>query len=451
MSGRPTLGTVTTVDPNFKNMSADQVLDLDRAFDEAFGPLNDLAPKPVVPPKTPEETPKEEKPEGTGEGTPTGEPPKPEERPGEQPAKEEPKAEPKPTLPPEPKEGEPHPDDESDEELDKLQLHPDSRPETITVFRQIRGALKQERKIAKELRDRLGRQDQELVGLRSNRPVSDPQVQQELEYLRGFHTKHQVFDDTGYQTQFEAPVQNIFDDIIRDVKSIAPDQQAAADWEAQIRGLGPDRVDRGYWNDGVLSQCQDPLHKDRLTRKISFLLEAQDKRNQFRDHMAAEPAAFEQFRNQQAADYWQNFSVEAEDEAKKLIPTLGEWASPKDVALAKTTAERAAWESHNKTYQEHEQNFKNYLTDAATNGPRGMTRVAVAAVMGIKFKRDLDAANARITKLTTDLKEAQDELAKITGARNTVTRSSGTSTRTEVPRTKLGKSTEDAFKEFFPQ
>lgn len=436
-----------TIDPKFSVTSRDQALDLEKAFDKAFGPLSD-SPKAAaqsdatapteIPAKEPEaaEPPVETEPkEGHPEQTSTS-----------LGSKEEPSPKSEETAP---ATAPAHPDDEPDEELDKLRLHPDSRPETIRTFRQIRGMLKQEKKITTQLRERVEKNEAELATARSTvRPVNDPQVQKELEDLRSFRTKHQVFDDSGYQQQYEQPVRTLFDEIVSDVKKLAPDQAQAEEWEKQIRAAGPDRLDRNYWNEGVINQCADPINKERLVRKISMLLEAQDKRNDFRQKMATEPDAFDRFRVEQAADYWKGFTSEAEDEAKKLIPTLGEWASPRDVALAKTAQERAAAEAHNKLYKEYEEVFQKALTDAATQGPRGMTRIAVQAVLAEKYKRDNDTLSAQLKKVQAELKLAQDELNKIAGVRSTVSKSSGASSAaksSDKPKPKLGQSVEDAF------
>jgi hypothetical protein len=439
-AGVTTDGIPRTVDPKYSVTTRDQAMDLEKAFDKAFGSLSEPA-KPASP---------------DGAAAPTEEPAKEE----PQPELELPKEEPEPTEEPEqPAKEEPapsttegsatHPDDEPDEELDKLRLHPDSRPETVTVFRQIRGMLKTERKLAKELRERVEKSEGDLATARSTvRPVNDPQVQKELEDLRSFRTKHQVFDDSGYQQQYEQPVRTLFDDILSDVKKLAPNQEQATEWEKQVRAAGPDRLDRNYWNEGVIQQCNDPINKERLVRKISLLLEAQDKRNDFRQKMATEPDAFERFRVEQASDYWKGFTTEAEDEAKKLIPTLGEWASPRDIALAKTAQERAAAEAHNKIYKEYEEVFQKALTDAATQGPRGMTRIAVQAVLAEKYKRDNDTLSAQLKKAQAELKVAQDELNKIAGVRSTVSKASGASSSAksaESPKRKLGQSVEDAF------
>lgn len=444
-------GIPRTVDPNYTITTRDQALDLEKAFDKAFGPLSDR-PEPKTEPE-------------------------PEIKPAEPPAGEGRAQESEPPKEIEPKEAHPehttdtvlgsqepsqpdgtaptttHPDDEPDAELDQLRLHPDSRPETVTVFKQIRGMLKTERKLAKELRERVEKSEKEATSLRgAARPVSDPEVQKELEDLRSFRTKHQIFDDTGYQQAYEAPVRTLFDDLINDIATLAPDQAKGQEWANTIKAAGPDRLDRSYWNEGVLQQCTDPLHRDRLTRKISVLLDAQDKRNHFRDQMASQPDAFDQFRQQQAADYWQGFSTEAEDEAKKIIPTLGEWAAPKDIALAKTTQERSAWETHNKAYKEFEDIFQKALTDAATQGPRGMTRIAVQAVLAEKYKRDNETLSSQLKKAQAELKDARDELNKIAGVRSKATQGSGASAAAksaEKPKGRLGQSVEDAFAQHF--
>jgi|SRR5215475_1654699 len=441
-----------TVDPNMSITTKEQALDLEKAFDKAWGPLDgpvvtEPEPKPAETEPPPAETPPPE-PEEPSTETATG--------------KEVPQTTPPDQKslgtsaePPPIKEAAPtaHPDDEVDEELDQMRLHPDSRPETVADFRKLRGMLKAERKVTKELRDRVQKNDQELVSLRVSRPVSDPTVQTELESLRDFKTKHQIFDDSGYQANYEQPIRVLFDDVLKDVKSMSPDKEAAETWEKEMRAAGPDRVDRNYWNEGVISLCQDPLHKERLVRKVNLLLEAKEKRDEFRTTMQAEPDAYEKFRQQQAVDYWALFGKEAEDEATKIIPNLGEWASPKDLALAKSTTERTAWETHNKTQKEYEDKFKEYLTDAATQGPRGMTRVAVQAVLAEKYRRDNEGLSARVKKLEAELRSAQDELTKISSARSRVNHGTPSSTSTAsnapAPKRKIGQSADDAFSDYF--
>jgi|SRR5215469_241062 len=423
-----------TRDPNYQVTTREQALDLEKAFETAFG---DNAEPPKEEPKAP--------PEPEPKETPLVETPEPKE-----PAEPPPAA---PKLSPETPPAEPlaHPDDEPDEELDQIRIGADARPETIEVVRTLRGMVKTDKKQIKELQRRLETQDGELSTLRTSvRPVADPTVQAELTELRTFKQQHQIFDDTGYHAEFEQPVRQIFDEIIKDVVNLSVDKDQAAEWEKQMRSAGPDRLDRTYWNEGVINQCGDPLHRERLIRKVLSLMDAQEKRNEFRTKVAAQPDGYQQYRDQQAKNYWGQFTTEATDEAIKLAPTLGEWASPKDVTLAKSATERAAFEAHNKEYKEWEDLFQKVLTEVATQGPRGMTRVALSAVAGERFRRERDAANAKITKLQAELKTAQDELNKIAGARSRVsTVSSGTSTRTETPRTKLGQSVADAFKEHF--
>ena len=423
-----------TIDTNMSVTTPEDRTNLDAAFDKAFGPLTEIeeeAPKP-----------KEEE-----------EPPKPIEEEPPKPTEEEP-PKPKEEEPPKPKEEEPpkHPDDEEDEELDKLRLHPDSHPHTVEAFRNARGAAKQAKKNAKELRERLETQERELSQLKTTvRPVSDPTVQQELDNLRNFQKKFQVFDDGVYHEKYEQPVHALFDDIVNDVVAFSPDKEKAEEWAKQIRAVGPDRLDQNYWSEGVINQCPDPLNKERLIKKISGLLDVKGQRDAFREKMANEPNAYQEFRTQQAADYWKDFATEAEDEAKKVIAGMGEWASPKDIALAKSAAERAAFEAHNAVYKTYEDKFKNILTDVATKGPRGQARVALMAVEGEKAKEDLKSANTRISKLQAELKDAREQLDKIAGARARVNASSGSRSGAapEPKKSKLGQSVEDAFKESF--
>jgi hypothetical protein len=422
-----------TVDPNMTVTTAEDKTSLDAAFDKAFGPLTEIQePEPEVkepPVETVEPEPETKEPEP--------EEPKPEEKGGE----------------PEPESKEPpkHPDDEEDEELDKLRLHPDSHPQTIDAFRNARGAAKQAKRNAKELRERLETQERELAQLKTTvRPVSDPTVQAELDELRIFRTKHQIFDDGTYIAKYEQPVHALFNDIVDDVVKLSPDKEKAEEWAKQLRSVGPDRLDKSYWSEGVINQCPDPLDKERLVKKISGLLDAKGQRDAFREKMANEPNAYEEFRTQQAADYWKEFAAEAEDEAKKVVNSLGEWASPKDPALAKTAAERAACEAHNVVYQQYEAKFKTLLTDVATKGARGQTRVALMAIEGEKAKDDLKTANTRISKLQAELKDAREQLDKIATARARVNTSSGSSSRASEPKkSKLGASVEEAFRDAF--
>jgi hypothetical protein len=444
-----------TVDTNMSITSAEQSLALDKAFDDAFGSMGE-GPKETPPPDETKPAEPETKPAPAETKPPPAEtkPPEPETKPAE-PAPGAKVEAPKPVeTPPGVKvEATPtvHPDDEPDPELDAIRLHPDSRPETVEAFRNLRGAAKTERKLTKELREKVQAQEKELATSRSQvRPVSDPQVQTELETLRNFHQTHRIFDDSSFQSQYELPVRSIFDDIIKDVKSMASDQGAADQWEKEIRAAGPDKLDRAYWSQGVISQCDDPLQRDRLTRKISTLLEAQDKRNEFREKMVNEPNAYDAWQQAQVATYWKQFGDEAADEVKKLLPEMGDWASERDLALAKSAQERTAWESHNKTYKEYEGLFQQLLTDAATQGPRGMTRVAARATMAEHYKRELASSQTQLEKIKGELAAAQEELNKIANARSKVNASSGTSTGAkDTPRRRIGQTVDDAFKEHF--
>lgn len=426
-----------TVDPKLTMTNAEQALRLEEAFDKTFGPLSSDDTKPE-----PEQRP-ESKPTPAADSDHEKHPPEAVETGAESAAQdlEAPPVEaaPEPELPPT------HPDDEADEEVDKFQLHPETRPEQLNQFREMRGKWKTDRKKVRELTEQIQKSQ-------VPRSVSDPTVQKELDDLRTFKKRHEIFDDTTYQVQFENPVHQVYDDIINDVKRLSGDPEAAASWEKDMRSAGPDRVGKEYWNDGLLDQIGNPLDKDRLVRKISTLLELQDKRNAFRTQMAEQPDAYAKFQHETAARYWDEFAKEAEDEMKKVTPALGEWSVPKDLALAKNATEKSAFEAHNAQYQKYEQMFREYISDAATQGPRGMARISAMAVYGEKRRQDLEVATKKIAKLEAELAKHKEELNKIAGARSRVSQPSTAGQngqpQSQVKR-KAGESVDQAFKNFF--
>jgi hypothetical protein len=312
---------------------------------------------------------------------------------------------------------------------------------------------KKYKKTLSEIQAKQAEAEKELTSLRTTqRPVSDPTVQKELEDLRTFRQRHQIFDDSTFQNQYEQPVRSQFNEIIAEVKAMSPDKAAAEAWEAEMRKLGPDRINKDYWNEGVIQQVANPLDRDRMIRKVSTLIDLQGKRNQFAAELAEQPDRYEQFQHEQAADYWKKFGEEAEDETKKILPNLGEWALQKDPTTAKTQAERQAIEAHNASYQKYEETFKALLTDAATQGPRGMARTAIEAVKGIKYKLDLDNTMAENKKLKAELQKAREELNKIAGVRSRVAQSTGAGPnggKSSGGQQKAGKSLDTAFKDFF--
>jgi hypothetical protein len=432
-----------TVDPKLAITSAEQKMALDKAFDDAFGTLDDKRKEPEPAPQ------KEHEPEAaaavSGSELPAAEP-KPA---AEQGALPDTKAAPE-TLP---ATTATHPDDEPDEEVDKYKVHADTKPEIVATFRELRGHLKLSRKQQNELRQRLQKQEAELQGRQGQMlPVNDPTVQKELEELRGFRQRNAFLDDSTYHTNYEQPVRTKFDEIINEVKRLSPDPQRAADWEQQMRSAGPDNVGRQYWNEGLISQVEDPIDRDRMTRKVSELIDAQERRLAFRQKMSNDGDAYAKYQTEVASKYWDDFSREAADEARKLQPDLGEWANPKDLSLAKNSAEKAAFEAHNKAYKEFEDLFKGYLTDVSSQGPRGMTRVALRAVAGEQRKQALEAANKKISKLQGELEAARTELNKIAGARSRVAQpSTGARPNGEQPppKRKASQSVDSAFRDFF--
>jgi hypothetical protein len=439
-----------SVDQKFQVTRADDKLAMDKAFDDVFGPLDDRKP-PEPPPKEPA---LEAKALETDRQPPK---PEPETLPGTEPADRKIVPELEPTTVAEDKKSASakHPDDDEDEELDKYQLHPAARPDIVDNFREVRGKAKAYKKQLSDIQAKLKSQETELGQLKTTvRPVSDPTVQKEIEELRSFRQRHQIWDDSTFQNQFEAPVRKQFDEIIADIKGLSPDKGQADAWEAEVRKYGPERLDKKYWNEGVIQQLADPLDRDRVVRKISTLLDLQNRRNTFAAEVAQQPDKYQQFQHEQAANYWKNFSVEAEDEANKIVPTLGEWALEKDVSQAKSQSERAAIEAHNKAYADRVEKFKAYITDAATQGPRGMTRVAIAALEGQKYKADYETAQKQMAKLQAQLAAANEELNKIASARSRPAQASGAANGAKAPDSsggtkKAGQSLTSAFDDFF--
>jgi hypothetical protein len=439
----------TTVDPKLTMTSAEQAMALDKAFDDTFGPLGTPDAKPEPKPEPKPAAPRSEPASASGEDSDLEEHPEEEVPLREEEGTETSEGDDEAVV------SEPadraaaggHPDDEPDEEIDKFKLHPETRPESLNVFRELRGMLKAERKKARELSERI--QKAESAG---PRPVNDPAVQREIEELRQFRQKHAIFDDSTYQSVYENPVHEQFNQIISDIKSLSNDPAAAEDWEKHMRSAGPDRLNKAYWNEGVISQIADPLDRDRLVRKVSTLMELQQRRDAFRKQAAEQPDAYEKFRHEQAAQYWANFGKEAEDEVKKMTPVLGEWAAPKDLKAAKNATEKAAIEAHNAAYKHYEQLFERYIREAATEGPRGMARISALAVQSEKRAKDLESANKRIAKLKAERDQAREELNKISGARSRVSQPSTAGTNgAPAPqgKRKASQSVDSAFTDFF--
>jgi hypothetical protein len=435
-----------TVDPKLSITSAEQALELEKAFDETFGPLSEPVHEQVT--REPKDRPGDRAPAGEDSDTEVA---KEEALPaGEESGKEVSEGGGETDLPPEADRGvaKGHPDDEPDEEVDKFKVHPETRPETLATFRELRGALKTQRREAITLRDEI----QKLQATRHPLSVNDPAVQKEIDDLRQFRQRHQYIDDSGYQMSYEDPVRAAFNDVLTDIKGISNDPAQAEAWEKQMRAAGPDGVSKAYWNDGVIKQIENVFDQERVLGKVRNLLASQEKRNAFKKQMEEQPDAYEKFRVEQAASYWHNFGLEAEDEMRRITPTFGEWANPRDVKLAKNSTEKAAIEAHNKTYGEYEELFKNYITDAATSGPRGMARVSALAVRGEKHRRDLEIATKKIAKLETELAKHKEELTKIAGARSRVAQPSAAGSNgqpAQQPKRKASQSVDDAFDSFF--
>lgn len=433
-----------TVDPKFTMTNAEQALKLEKAFDETFGPLNTNDQRPA-PEQRSEPTPASTEDSGTQEH------PAEEVRPSEEAGQETGETPSETGLPAEPAPAVPaagHPDDEPDEEVDQFKLHPETRPESQNVFREIKGKWKTDRKKIRELTEQIQKSESEKLP----RAVSDPVVQHELEDLRTFKQRHQIFDDTTYQLQYENPVHQKYDEIINDIKHISDDPEAALTWEKEMRSLGPDRITEQYWNKDVIGLMSNPLNQARLTRKISELLELQDKRNAFRKQMTEEPDAYVKFQHETAARYWDEFGKAAEDEMKKVTPNLGEWAAPKDLKLAKNATEKSAFEAHNAQYQKYEQMFREYISDAATQGPRGMARVSAMAVYAEKRRQDYEVLQKKYAKLEAENAKYKEELNKIAGARSRISQPSTAGPNGQPPpsaKRKASQSVDQAFNDFF--
>ena len=438
-------------------------------MDQWFGVQREQAPKVGQIPQWPDKGEKDESSPVVTKGAPAPEeevPPKPEAKPEVEAeskgrvggvtrkSPEEPKA-PEPTAVPEGMLG--------DEELDAIQLRPNTHAKTRGEFHNLK--LK-----TKEYKDKwstvLQERDQiknELAQIKANGAVpSDPAIKARLDRAEEVLRTFDLPNSSEYQEKFAAPLSKKWDRVVDDLTDALargfPNDPKVQEFRDQLKLAGPDHpgLDKAWWNQQLKNLPEDyEDDKADIRAQLRDITATRRERDRFVREVGSDAERFTKFQQAQFSGYQKQYNDAMPVAVGKLIPELkiGEWGLQKNLESAKNDAERKEFEAHNQRWNDYRQQFEKTIGDifAPEVDDKGVTKVQKHARIALQVVKatHLEGENADLQKqLSAAQKRIQALEAQVTqraSAGSRLERSNGAPTHkpTSTPEQTRGRNSRD--------
>jgi hypothetical protein len=321
--------------------------------------------------------------------------------------------------------------DYTDEEIDKLELVPNQRPEVYEQFKAVKDKWKADRAMLRAEKERHRAMEGQLAEARANQLT--PEVKADYEHAASIRRKFDLVSDPDFIARFDAPIVNRYQDLLDEVASKLYDPREGARWAADVKQRfgSPDKLadslpkQKDWWQHSVIAMVPDEMDREAIRSQVNELLKLQKDRSSEIQNRANDSASFDNYIQEKAALTHKRVQEEIMSEIGVQEARIKD-VLPRDVTAAKTKEERAAIEEHNERFQKLNEFFVDTLKDISANGPRAWVRAAVEATR-------TKIMNDQITNLEKELKEAKSErdqfkgeLEKITGARRKLSHTTGT-------------------------
>jgi hypothetical protein len=312
----------------------------------------------------------------------------------------------------------------SDEEIDRMQLPLNPRPEHIADFSKMREQVKLARSQLRAEAAEKARIEQELAQARQN--AWTPEQKADYEHAAQVRRRFDFVSDPEFLQRFHVPVQQTFENVLEEAVEALPDKQAARQWADYIKqNYRPDQLDKDWWLNKVAAQVPNELERTQLLNSITQLRHMQRERDNEISRRTNDKSSFDNWINEKTQFTSQRVQQEIMSEIGTQEQRLAE-IMPRDVTQAKTVEERQAIEAHNDRFNRLNEKFQGFVKDIATNGPRGWVRASVEATRALLLDEEYKNLAGELKSVKTERDQLKKELDKLTGARRKLANTAGT-------------------------
>lgn len=312
----------------------------------------------------------------------------------------------------------------TDEEINKLELPPNARPELVEQFKKIKENWFADRARARDLAKEREALNQQLAEARQN--AWTPETKADYEHAAAVRRRFDFVSDPEFIQRYHVPVQAQYEAILDEAVGMLPNQELAAQWAQYMKqNFHPDQLNRDWWVQSVLNKVPDELNRSSLRDSVTELLKLQKDRDSEITRRTSDRSSFDnwiqektQFTQQRVQ---QEIMAEIGEQEKRIAEVL-----PRDAAQAKTADERRAIEAHNERFTKLNNFFQNTMKDISANGPRAWVRASVEATRAMLLEGEYKELESELKSVKAERDQLRSELDKITGARRKITHTTGT-------------------------
>jgi archaellum component FlaC len=337
-------------------------------------------------------------------------------------------------------------EDEDDPEVDAVVAKPNAHPNVKEGIQRLKTIAKARRAQIKALASEADQLKTEVETLKKS--GISPEIQKELDRLRATSQRFDLLNDPQFKTRYEDPIETSGDRLLKFCVDLSEDHPDIKKWAEETKKFGFKNLSPDYWDKEIIPKIASITNQQRVAQLAADLHAKIDERNRMVTEFTATPDKIQEYRNQQALEYYTNYQREAQDESDKLVSQIGEWAQIKDLSKAKTDEERALFEEHNKRTEGYKTLFEKTMGDVMHGGARKHVRVVAQAIYGMELDRQLQELRADYEALEAEHEALRTQYNRVTRARSVPGRTGG---GVDV-KPSQGISTKDArtaFKEYF--
>jgi hypothetical protein len=326
----------------------------------------------------------------------------------------------------------------SDDEIDKLELHPNSSPAVKSQFSELKTIAKRERAERKEAQNQLQILQealknsgfdpadqgipQQIATLRQVAQNASPEVARELEFLRHLQRQVGVAMDDKIRQPAMVKYHALVDKMARHYTANDP-EQVKADFtdpmHAKFNPWSPE-LSLDYWKQQLALMNTDDATKEGLYQELLGVYREKDNADKEAADYAKDPGSFHKFQQKRAADWeaWKadfqrDYGQQIQDEITQVIkerPELKELL-PKTLDGITDSAKRAEIEAHNAQFNALNERFST-ITSEFQKGPRNAARMGFYCVEIEENIKRLMEENKELKKAAAAAEQLKSEVQK---------------------------------------